>query len=42
MDLPHDSRPVLFGFIGLGLLSRFTFALDVPARRLWLIAPEAR
>jgi hypothetical protein len=29
------------GFIGLGLLSRFTFALDVPARRLWLIAPEA-
>jgi hypothetical protein len=30
------------GFIGLGLLSRFTFALDVPARRLWLIAPEAR
>ena len=30
------------GFIGLGLLSRFTFALDVRARRLWLIAPEAR
>ena len=28
------------GFIGLGLLSRFTFALDVRARRLWLIAPE--
>jgi len=28
------------GFIGLGLLSRFTFALDVKARRLWLIAPE--
>jgi predicted aspartyl protease len=27
------------GFIGLGLLSRFNFALDIKARRLWLIPP---
>jgi len=27
------------GIIGFGLLSRFIFALDVKARRLWLLAP---
>ena len=30
------------GYLGFGLLSRFEFALDIKARRLWLVAPELR
>lgn len=27
------------GYVGIGLLSRFNFAIDIKARRLWLIPP---
>jgi hypothetical protein len=27
------------GYLGFGLLSRFNFAIDIKARRLWLIPP---
>lgn len=44
-DVTVTSRPLLpehgDGLIGFGMLSRFNFAIDINARRLWLISPAS-